>query len=164
TGGRLSAHQQRQLAGYLGRVRALSGVQGINGVLTPPPGLTSAVYLKQLQLPPPERPARLNSYIASSLAGPVAQFAIANSFGPDSRAGATLVARLRALSGPPGAETLVTGRTAQSVDFVSAVTRTVPWALLLVVAVTMLVLFLTFGSVVLPVKAVLMSVISISAA
>ncbi|MHB8312781.1 MAG: MMPL family transporter [Candidatus Dormibacteria bacterium] len=164
TGGLLSAHQQRQLAGYLGRVRALSGVQGINDVLTPPPGLTSAVYLKQLQLPPPERPARLNSYIASSLAGPVAQFAIANSFGPDSRAGAALVGRLRALSGPPGAETLVTGRTAQSVDFVSAVTKTVPWALLLVVAVTMLVLFLTFGSVVLPVKAVLMSVISISAA
>ncbi len=163
-GGRLSGAQQEQLVSYLGRVRALPGVEGINGVLTPPRGVTSAVYLKQLQRPPGERPAALNRYIAGNLAGPVVQFAIANSFGPDSRAGAALVGRLRALSAPPGTAALVTGRTAQSVDFISAVTKTMPWALLLVVAVTMLVLFLTFGSVVLPVKAVLMSVISISAA
>ena len=39
----------------------------------------------------------------------------------------------------------------------------VPWAVLIVVAVTGAVLFLTFGSVFLPLKAVLMSLISISA-
>jgi RND superfamily putative drug exporter len=58
----------------------------------------------------------------------------------------------------------VTGGAAQSVDFRNAFSETIPWAVLLVVAVTMVVLFLTFGSVVLPIKAVLMSMISISAA
>ncbi|MDA8329783.1 MAG: MMPL family transporter, partial [Candidatus Dormibacteraeota bacterium] len=42
--------------------------------------------------------------------------------------------------------------------------NTIPWAVAMVVLATMAVLFLTFGSVVLPVKAVLMSLISISAA
>jgi RND superfamily putative drug exporter len=58
---------------------------------------------------------------------------------------------------------LVRGGAAQSLDFLAAFDQTIPWAVLLVIAVTMPVLFLTFGSVILPIKAALMSMISISA-
>ena len=162
--GRLSALQERQLGAYLSRLRTVRGVQALQGVLTPPPGMASGRYLRLLQLSPAQRPAALNSYIDSNLAGPIAQVEVANSYGPDSRAGAELVHHLRAVGAPPGARTLLTGGAAQSVDFIDAFAATIPWAVLLVVAVTMVVLFLTFGSVVLPIKAVLMSMISISAA
>ncbi len=163
-GGRLSATQEHQLAAYLARVQALPGVQGIDGVLKAPPGENQAAYLRLLLLPAGQRPAGINRYIAGNIAGPIAQFEIANSFGPDSAQGAALVHRLRTLAGPPGAQPMRAGGAAESVDFINAFAQTIPWAVLLVVAVTMLVLFLTFGSVVLPVKAVLMSMISISAA
>ncbi|MHB1575901.1 MAG: MMPL family transporter [Candidatus Dormibacteria bacterium] len=162
--GRLSASQEVQLAGYLSRLRAIPGVEALQGVLTPPPGMGQAGYLHLLQLAPSQRPTAVNRYIASNVAGPIAQVEVADSYGPDSKAGAALVGHIRAVAGPPGTTALLTGGAAQSVDFINAFAATIPWAVLLVVAVTMLVLFLTFGSVVLPIKAVLMSMISISAA
>jgi RND superfamily putative drug exporter len=160
---RLTVTQQAQLAAYLAKVRQLGGVQGVTGVLTPPPHVPEATYLAELALPPSQRSPALNSYIAGNITGPIAQMEVANDYSPDLPAAATLVHRLRALPGPGRAESLVTGVGARSVDFLSAFGATIPWAMLLVVAATMAVLFLTFGSVVLPIKAVLMSMISISA-
>ncbi|MGH7642095.1 MAG: MMPL family transporter [Candidatus Dormibacteria bacterium] len=161
---RMTLGEQYQLASFLRRLRAIPGVQGVTGALTPPPGLARATYLRQLARPPSQRKAILNSYIAGNLAGPVAQFEVSNNYSPDSNQAATLVHRLRGLSGPAGTAALITGGAALSVDFLQAFGATIPWAVLLVVVVTMVVLFLTFGSVLLPLKAVLMSLISISAA
>lgn len=161
---RLTPAQQQQLATYLGKLRQIPGVQGVTGALTPPPGLARKRYLKQLVHPESQRSPVLNSYIEGNLAGPIAQFEVANDYSPDSTRAATLVHRLRAAAGPPGTQSLITGGGALSVDFLQAFGATIPWAVLLVVLVTMVMLFLTFGSVLLPLKAVLMSLISISAA
>ncbi len=162
-GGRLTRPQQEDLLAYLGRLRRLPGVEGVTGVVTPPPGTAEAEYLAQLARAPSQRTPAQNSYIAENLSGPVLQLEVANSFAPDSSAGSTLVQRLRSLAGPGGVEVLVTGGAAQSVDFLDSFGAAIPWAVGLVVAVSLLVLFFTFGSVLLPIKAVLMSLISISA-
>jgi RND superfamily putative drug exporter len=161
---RLTETQQHQLGAYLSKLRAIPGVQGVTGALTPPPGVSKTTYLKQLALPASQRSSGLNSYLAGNIAGPIAQFEVANDYSPDSSRANTLVHRLRSLAGPPSTSALVTGGGALSVDFLHAFGATIPWAVLLVVVVTMVVLFLTFGSVLLPLKAVLMSLISISAA
>jgi RND superfamily putative drug exporter len=161
---RLTETQQHQLGAYLSKLRAIPGVQGVTGALTPPPGVSRTTYLKQLALPASQRSSGLNSYLAGNIAGPIAQFEVANDYSPDSSRANTLVHRLRSLAGPPSTSALVTGGGALSVDFLHAFGATIPWAVLLVVVVTMVVLFLTFGSVLLPLKAVLMSLISISAA
>ena len=161
---RLTETQQRQLGAYLSKLRAIPGVQGVTGALTPPPGVSKTTYLKQLALPASQRSSGLNSYLAGNIAGPIAQFEVANDYSPDSSRANTLVHRLRSLAGPPSTSALVTGGGALSVDFLRAFGATIPLAVLLVVVVTMVVLFLTFGSVLLPLKAVLMSLISISAA
>ncbi len=161
---RLSPTQLSQLESYLRKLGSVPGVEGVTGALTPPPGVDRATYLKQLTLPAAQRSASLNSYIAGNLAGPLAQFEVANDYSPDTSQAATLVHRLRSLPGPVSAHALFAGGGALSVDFLQAFGATIPWAVLLVVAVTMGVLFLTFGSVLLPIKAVLMSLISISAA
>jgi RND superfamily putative drug exporter len=58
----------------------------------------------------------------------------------------------------------VTGYTADLVDQLHDLGRRLPWMVLFVVAVTLVLLFAAFGSVVLPVKAVLMNVVSLGAA
>jgi RND superfamily putative drug exporter len=70
---------------------------------------------------------------------------------------------LRALSPPPGSTVLVGGLSAATVDLVSSVGAHLPWMAGIVVGVMLVLLFVAFGSVVLPVKAVLMNVLSISA-
>jgi RND superfamily putative drug exporter len=57
----------------------------------------------------------------------------------------------------------VTGETARLVDLMSGIGDRLPWALGYIVVVTFLLLFLAFGSVVLPIKAIVMNVLSLSA-
>jgi RND superfamily putative drug exporter len=74
-----------------------------------------------------------------------------------------LVGEVRAVPDPAGAEVLVGGRAADLRDLLANLGATLPWMGLFVVGVTLVLLFLAFGSVVLPVKAVLMNVLSLSA-
>jgi len=74
-----------------------------------------------------------------------------------------LVREVQALPPPAGAEVLVGGRTAADLDQVESLFSKLPWMALYVFAVTFLLLLLAFGSVVLPVKAILMNIISIGA-
>ncbi|HEY8471364.1 MAG TPA: MMPL family transporter [Natronosporangium sp.] len=64
---------------------------------------------------------------------------------------------------PASAEVLVGGRTANDQDLLASLGDRLPWMALLIAVTIMLVLFLAFGSVVLPVKAVVMNLVSIGA-
>ncbi len=70
---------------------------------------------------------------------------------------------IRGLPEPPGATVQVTGGTADFVDFQSSLVDHLPAAVAIVVIATLLILFLMTGSVVLPVKALLMNVLNLSA-
>src|SRR5205814_3825441 len=70
---------------------------------------------------------------------------------------------IRAIAPPAGAELLVTGFTAYDVDAINFILGKTPAAVSFVVVATYIVLFLLLGSVVLPLKAVLMNFLSISA-
>ncbi len=74
-----------------------------------------------------------------------------------------LVGEIRDVPAPTGAEVLVGGRAAELSDLLSSLGSTLPWMGLFVVGVTLVLLFLAFGSVVLPVKAVLTNVLSLTA-
>jgi RND superfamily putative drug exporter len=82
---------------------------------------------------------------------------------PVSVAARQLVDRIRAVPPPAGATVLVGGTTAMLVDELSSLGATLPWMALLVTVSTFVLLFLAFGSVVLPVKAIVMNVLSLSA-
>jgi len=74
-----------------------------------------------------------------------------------------VVRDLRAVDAPPGAEALIGGLTADTVDLASSVGDHLPLMGLIVVSVMLVLLFIAFGSVVLPIKAVLMNALSITA-
>jgi trehalose monomycolate/heme transporter len=74
-----------------------------------------------------------------------------------------IVTQIRDTAPPPGATVLVGGTTAGLVDELASLGGTLPWMGLLVFASTFVLLFLAFGSVVLPLKAIAMNVLSLSA-
>ncbi|AUS78816.1 MMPL family transporter [Actinoalloteichus sp. AHMU CJ021] len=70
---------------------------------------------------------------------------------------------IRALEPPAGSTLLVGGMTALNLDSLDAVGQQLPLMALLIVGATVVLMFLAFGSVLLPIKAVLLSVLSLSA-
>jgi trehalose monomycolate/heme transporter len=74
-----------------------------------------------------------------------------------------IVERVRAVPAPAGAKAYVGGQTAQLVDELSSLSATVPWMAVVMAAATFVLLFLAFGSVVLPVKAIAMNLLSLAA-
>ena len=81
-------------------------------------------------------------------------------YSPQARA---IVEQVRDVPPPGGATVYVGGQTAELVDELSGLGQTLPWMGLVVAAATFVVLFLAFGSVVLPVKAIVMNVLSLTA-
>jgi trehalose monomycolate/heme transporter len=74
-----------------------------------------------------------------------------------------IVQDVRAVAPPAGTTRYVGGETAQVVDELSSMSATLPWMALVMAAATFVLLFLAFGSVVLPVKAIVMNLLSLSA-
>jgi RND superfamily putative drug exporter len=75
----------------------------------------------------------------------------------------TLVGDVRAVPGPAGATVLVGGATAALVDQLDNLSDLLPWMALLVGVSTFVLLFMAFGSILLPVKAMIVNVLSLSA-
>ena len=73
------------------------------------------------------------------------------------------VRRIRNLTPPAGSAVLVTGASAGFIDFQQSLKEHLPLAVTIVVVATLVILFLMTGSVVLPVKALLMNMLNLSA-
>jgi RND superfamily putative drug exporter len=95
--------------------------------------------------------------------GDVARVDVRYGAGPYSPQARAIVAQVRDVPPPPGARAYVGGETAALVDELSSLGRVLPWMALVVALATFVLLFLAFGSVVLPVKAIVMNVLSLSA-
>jgi RND superfamily putative drug exporter len=108
-------------------------------------------------------PADAQSLLKLSLGKKIAVFSVATNQPTQSDAAIATLKSIRAGSAPSGAEVLVTGGTAFNQDFIDLILQDSPAAIAFVILVTYVVLFLLVGSVVLPLKAVLTNLLSISA-
>jgi uncharacterized membrane protein YdfJ with MMPL/SSD domain len=80
-----------------------------------------------------------------------------------SEASQSTVERVRDIEDPPGTTVLVGGATADFIDFQDSLTRHLPVAFAIIVIATLVILFLMTGSVVLPIKSLIMNVLNLSA-
>jgi RND superfamily putative drug exporter len=96
-------------------------------------------------------------------AGSTARVAVAYAGDPVDADARALVGAVRDVPAPDGGSVLVGGQSAVMTDLLDSLGSLLPWMALLVVATTLVLLFLAFGSVVLPIKAVLMNVLSLGA-
>ncbi|HCU92348.1 MAG TPA: hypothetical protein DHU96_06240 [Actinobacteria bacterium] len=99
----------------------------------------------------------------TGVAGSVARVDLRYAGNPESAAARALVSRVRAVPPPAGARVYVGGATAQLVDELTSLGHTLPWMALVVALATFVLLFLAFGSVVLPVKAIAANALSLTA-
>src|SRR5215470_5933381 len=139
------------------------GVARVDSVVDLDPRITLEQYKMMASapremLPPPMREA------FEQMTGPhVSLLAAQTPLTMDSQEARALVKTIRQQHPAVGAELLVTGRTAYDVDFVALVSRVAPGAVAFVLAATFVALFLLLGSVLLPLKAVVMNCLSVTA-
>jgi RND superfamily putative drug exporter len=99
----------------------------------------------------------------TGVSGDVARVGLRYEENAMSSAARALVAHVRAVPAPPGVRVFVGGVSAQLVDELASLGSVLPWMALMVAITTFLLLFLAFGSVVLPLKAIVMNVLSLTA-
>src|SRR5690348_3017401 len=121
-----------------------------------PAGLTA--YLHRIDAIPGVTGAQV-----TGIKGATARIDIGYRPAPVSGAARHIVTQIRALTPPAGTAVLVGGTTASLVDELASLGSVLPWMALLVVVSTFVLMFLAFGSVVRPVKAIVMNVLSLSA-
>ena len=165
--GAVAATWVEGLRTYVDELAALDEVTEVTSVLDPPAGVDDAAYARLISVPEDQRPAEasgITAWLERWVADDVMRVDVFSSALPDSSEGRSVVGAIRALPAPAGAvETLTAGLSSRSTDFMASFASSVPWAVAIVVGVTAVVLFLTFGSIFLPLKAVLMSLLSITA-
>jgi len=115
-------------------------------------------YLQRLQHVPGVSAAQV-----TGIRGSTVRIDIRYAADPSSVTARQLVTAVRAIPPPAGSHVYVGGVTAQLVDELASLGHTLPWMALVICLATFVLLFLAFGSVVLPVKAILMNALSLSA-
>ncbi|MGY1701827.1 MMPL family transporter [Geodermatophilus sp. SYSU D00766] len=141
-----------------------------------PSGPVEAVVTLPGAADSPEGTAALQSYVAAvaavpgvdgaavaEVAGSMARVVVAADVNAMGAEGRDLVAAIRQVPAPGGAVVLVGGTAAVYADLLDSLGALLPWMALLVALTSFVLLFLAFGSVVLPIKAVLMNVLSLGA-
>jgi len=114
-------------------------------------------------LPREQLPAPLQTALRQTVGQHIVLFDVVSSYQLYSDDARQLVRDIRAQTPPAGGELLVTGFTAIDLDTVNFIVGHTPQAVAFVMLATMIVLFVLLGSVVLPLKAVVMNLLSISA-
>ncbi|MDD9265950.1 MMPL family transporter [Paenibacillus sp. GCM10023248] len=148
----------RQIRAYGEQVKGVSGVQDIQSYLTSFGAHTDVELAAMLKAPGIKEKIE-----GGKLAkGHTALLVVIPEKDPDDPVTDGLVRELRRLD-PGGLEATVTGGPAYRLDIIDRIQNEIPWVLSFVMGITYIVLLLAFRSVLLPLKAVLMNMLSLGA-
>ena len=144
-------------------IAAIPGVLRVDGIYSVDPSLGRADYQRLYagdlaRLPPDVRQA-----MGQATGKNIVLLAAVSNQPASSDAARNILKAIRAETAHDGGQILVTGQTAFDVDIINFIVNRTPMAVGFVVLVTYLVLFLLTGSLVLPLKAVVLNLLSISA-
>ena len=158
---------------YQAKLAAVDGISRIEGPFTiTDPKTGAAMTADQVvafyaapaaQLPPALAAAR-SALLGRYVRGSTVRLDAVSPIDPALPAGTAVIPRVRALPVAPAISRVEVGGTAASgYDFLQSQNDRMPWAIGTTLLASALILFLLFGSVVIPVKAVIMTLLSISA-
>jgi len=144
------------------RLAALPNVLRVDSIVNIDPRLTRAGYQSLYSGPTSALPTALHDALAQTTGKHLALVSIVTNKQYTTDEARAIVNAVRA-ENVPGGQVLVTGGTALDLDIVNYILQRTPIAVGSVLLVTYVILFLLTGSVVLPLKAVLTNLFSISA-
>ncbi len=156
----LTASRVGDLYDYAQRLKAIPGVAGVESAVTLDSTLSKEQYQALLSQPASQLPERVASVVHSTVGNNIVVLSVVTQDSPESNGSRAIVNTLRSMSPPPGSTRQVV---AFSIDFTDFIVQHIPMAVAYVMLVTYVVLFLLTGSLVLPLKAVVMNIISIGA-
>jgi RND superfamily putative drug exporter len=160
-GNATSADNLAHLSDYTKAVKGLEGVTSVTSLVDVDPRLTLANY-QQIYAHPQASPQV--AAVAGQLAnGDLSKVIVKTNSTFDSKAATDLVKQIRALHTTAGLVPLVAGNTAQQMDLFASLRASIPVALAVMAAAIFLLLFLMTGSLVMPLKAIVLNVLSLSA-
>jgi trehalose monomycolate/heme transporter len=99
----------------------------------------------------------------TGIRGDIARIDLTYAPGPYTPQARSIVGQVRDVAAPADATATTGGQTAGLTDELSSIGHTLPWMALAVILATFLLLFLAFGSLVLPLQAIVMNALSLSA-
>ena len=144
------------------RLSSLPNVIRVDGIVNLDPSLGKADYQRLYSGPPDALPSAMQRAQSINAGNHIARLYIVTNKPPTSDEARALVKEVRA-EHVVGGQILATGETAFDLDVVNFILGKTPTAVITVILITYFVLFLLTGSVVLPLKAVLTNLFSISA-
>jgi uncharacterized membrane protein YdfJ with MMPL/SSD domain len=162
-GAPLDAENLARLAALSDQLQAVPGIRRVDGLFTLAPGVSRDAVLTLLQKPRGEQDPNVNAAIDAFTRGRFVRFALVSETGFNTEPTLAQVAALRALPDPAGLHLAVGGVPGILYDLKAVVYARAPLMVLLVAAVMFVVLFLVFGSITLPLKAIVMNFLSLSA-
>jgi RND superfamily putative drug exporter len=144
------------------RLAAIPGVLRVNSIYSVDASLDRAGY-QRLYADPSRLPATQRQALAQQVGRDVVLMTAVSNQPATSDGARNVLKAIRAENAGGGGQILVAGQTAFDVDEINYIESRTPIAVGFVVLVTYIVLFLLTGSVVLPLKAVVLNLLSISA-
>ncbi len=144
------------------RLQSLPNVLRVDSIVTVDPSLGKADYERIYTGPTSAMPAQLQQALTVGAGQHLVIMGVVTNKQYTSEDARAIVTAVRAEHVPDG-QVLATGDTAFDIDIVNFILQRTPVAVVTVIAITYVVLFLLTGSVILPLKAVLTNLFSISA-
>jgi RND superfamily putative drug exporter len=144
------------------RLGSLPNVLRVESIVNADPSLTRADYQRLVSGPRESLPAAMQQALSVDTGAHIARLYLVTNQPPTGDEARTIVKAVRAEQ-VAGGQVLASGETAFDLDVVNFILDRTPTAVGTVILITYIVLFLLTGSVVLPLKAVLTNLFSISA-
>jgi RND superfamily putative drug exporter len=171
-GSPMDAANVRALADYAAKLDELAGIDRVEGpfrIADPATGQpmtadkVAQLYATPREQLPPEIGAAIDQLASAYIHGSTVRLDAISPLDPAKPAATDLIPLVRSIDPRNGITTRVGGSAAFGHDFLVAQAERAPLAVGIPLVASALVLFLLFGSVVIPIKAVLMTLLSISA-
>jgi len=160
-----AAHSAEALAGldaYTQQLRALPGITKVSGLTSVDPNLSLKDY--QLLYEFPDQFPLATETLASYAKADYTVMYVEYSYPPSAEVARDLVRQIRALAVPASIQQIqVGGFPAFHLDYLHSLRVWVPWTIAAIVGVIFVLLFFMLGSVLLPLKAVITNLLSLSA-
>ncbi|MHB8575834.1 MAG: MMPL family transporter [Dehalococcoidia bacterium] len=139
------------------------GIQRIDSLFSIQPGLTKAQYIQLASTTPSQLPPDAAAALPLFVKDTHARLSIVSNDAFDSDQAQSQVSELRRHPLPAGMSALVGGNSADLFDTKASIRSRIPYTLLVIASVTFIVLFLVYGSFTLPIKAMVMNLLSLTA-
>jgi uncharacterized membrane protein YdfJ with MMPL/SSD domain len=145
------------------QMRALPGVRDVQSVFSPAAAVGKERLLEQLSKPREKQDENVLAALDIFARGSVMRFAVVSEFNFNEEPSIAQVRALRSMTPPDGFKIEVGGIGAILHDMQECFRRLIPWMVLFVACAMFVVLFVVFGSLTLPLKAMVMNSLSLTA-